>query len=361
MITKSSFFLLHYLAELDQLQEAFRKLSIRSLLLDKYRQFLLKSNHEFTHRLFINECRVFLHDYGCLLDRHTYKILKENCLHELEHTTQTNHERMIQLATQVIQLIKPIIELRVKQKHHSFSSIPIDVFRKLNLEPIEELANENETKKMTTSVSTTQIYGNFPTTKSGRITSAFLSRYASNVLLVNHLRPSRMTTSKTCHSNFLVDSPSQNPSSDDYDYIDDDYSTLPTVPITDPLVKCYHRHIREHISTMFTRYSRLSQIHSTPIDLNNSSLLITEGKALIVAGHKLVFVLETLHEHLRHSTKVLTPLVHLTRQLCDALTTFVRLLKQLSNQTSINTQNFQHDTHMIMNIVKRIKQQCTSV
>ena len=342
------------------MQDSFRKLSIRSLLLDKYRQFLLKSNLEFNHRLFINECRVFLHDYGCLLDRHTYKILKENCLYELEHSTNTNHERMVQLATQMIQLIKPIIELRVKQKHHSFSSIPIDVFRKLNLEPIEELANENETKKMTTSVSTTQIYGNFPTNKTGKITADDHSRYPSTILLVNHHRPLRMTTSKTCHSNFLMEIPSQN-RSDDYDYIDDDYSTNPTVSITDPLVKCYHRHIREHISSMFTRYSRLSQIHSTANDFQSSSLLITEGKGLIVAGHKLVFVLETLHEHLQHSSKVLTPLVHLTRQLCDALTTFVRLLKQLSNQTSINIQNFQHDTQMIMNIVKRIKQQCSSV
>lgn len=347
-----SFFCLYHLAEIDQVQDAFRKLSIRSLLLEKYRQLISKSTVESNHRLFINECRVFLHDYGCLLDRHTYKIFKENFLYELEHPTNNNnnHERIVQLATQILQLIKPMIELRVKQKYHSFSSIPIDVFRKLNLEPIEELANENETKKMPTSMSTTQIYGNFPTKKSTK--NPF-----------NQLRSSRMPTSKTCHSNFLTEASPPAPSQcDDYDYIDDDYSTLPTLPITDPLVKCYHRHIREHISSMFTRYSRLSQFNSTSTDNDKStSFLITEGKALVVAGRKLVFVLETLHEHLRHSSQLLTPLVDLTGQLCDALTSFVRLLKQLSHQTSINIQTVQHDTQMIMNIVKRIKQQCNSV
>ena len=164
---------------------------------------------------------------------------------------------------------------------------------------------------------------------------------------------SRMTTSKTCHSSFLAN----DNKTDDYDYIDDDYSTIPSKPTTDPLVKCYHRHVREHISSMFTRYTRLSQV-------NDTSLLMTEGKALIVAGHKLVFVLETLHEHLRHSTKpqqIQTSLIQLTRQLCDALTSFVRLLKQLTNQTCPNIQKFQHDTQTIMNIVKKIRQQCNSV
>jgi hypothetical protein len=171
-----------------------------------------------------------------------------------------------------------------------------------------------------------------------------------------------MTTSKTCHSNFFAEL--NNDQSDDYDYIDDDYSTLPSISIKDPLVKCYHRHIREHISSMFMRYSRLSQLNQKENELNKTSLLITEGKALIVAGHKLVFVLETLHEHLRHSTKIQqiqTPLIQLTRQLCDELTSFVRLLKQFSNQNYINIQKFQHDTQIIMNVVKKIKQQCSSV
>ncbi|CAF1106855.1 unnamed protein product [Adineta steineri] len=130
-----------------------------------------------------------------------------------------------------------------------------------------------------------------------------------------------MTTSKTCHSNFLTEI---NNKSDDYDYIDDDYSTIPSTT-TDPLVKCYHRHIREHISSMFMRYTHLSQLNRQLNETNTTALLITEGKALIVAGHKLVFVLETLHEHLRHSIKIKqiqTPLIYLTKQLCDALTSY---------------------------------------
>ncbi len=165
---RKKLFFFSLIVDIDQLQDYFRKLSIRSLLLDKYRQLLSKSNIDLSNRLFINECRTFLHDYGCLLDRHTYKILKENFLYELEHIIN-NNQRIIQLATHIIQLIKPIIELRIKQKHNSFSSIPIDVFKKLNLEPIEELANENENKKMTTSLSTTQIYGNFQNNKSSKI------------------------------------------------------------------------------------------------------------------------------------------------------------------------------------------------
>jgi len=181
-------------------------------------------------------------------------------------------------------------------------------------------------------------------------------------LIANRSRSSQLTTSKTCHSNFLVEL--NNDKSDDYDYIDDDYSTTPSIPIADPLVKCYHRHIREHISSMFMRYSRLSQLNQPQNEVNITSLLITEGKALVVAGHKLVFVLETLHEHLRHSTKIQqtqTPLIQLTGQLCDALTSFIRLLKQFSNQNCTNIQKFQHDTQMIMNVVKKIKQQCSSV
>jgi len=240
---------------------------------------------------------------------------------------------MIQLSTKIIQLIKPVIDLRLKQKSHSYSSIPIDVFRKLNLEPIEELTNENEPKKMTTSVSTTQIYGHFQNKKP----------------TVNRARCSQIPTSKTCHSNFLLDI-----KSDNYDYIDDDYST------TDPLVKCYHRHIREHIATMFVRYTHLNQIVPSNEPKIISSM-ITEGKALIVAGHKLVFVLETLHEHVRHATKTQqTSLVQLTRQLCDALTKFIRILKQLTQQNTATIQHFQSDTQTIMNTVKKIKQLCNS-
>lgn len=156
-----------FIVNTDELQDSFRKLSINSSLLDKYRQLLSNPNTDSISCAFINECRLFLHDYGCLLDRHTYKVFKQNLLYELEHVTNTR--RIIQLATQIIQLIKPFIELRLKQKHTNFSSIPIDVFKKLNLEPIDEVTNENDNKKMTTSISTTQIYGNFQNTKTGKI------------------------------------------------------------------------------------------------------------------------------------------------------------------------------------------------
>ncbi|CAF4761297.1 unnamed protein product, partial [Rotaria magnacalcarata] len=54
---------------------------------------------------------------------------------------------------------------------------------------------------------------------------------------------------------------------------------------------------------MFMRYTRLSQLNQTKDELNTTSSLINEGKGLIVAGHKLVFVLETLHDHMQRSTK----------------------------------------------------------
>ena len=153
------------IGNIDQLQDCFRKLSINSLILDKYRELISNSNIDSLTCSFINECRIFLHNYGCLLDRHTYKVFKQNLLYELEHVKNDNH-RTVQLATQIIYCIKPIIELRLKQRYHGYSSIPIDVFKKLNLEPIEELTNENEKKRMTTSASTAQIYRNLENNKS---------------------------------------------------------------------------------------------------------------------------------------------------------------------------------------------------
>ena len=173
---------------------------------------------------------------------------------------------------------------------------------------------------------------------------------------------SQLPTSKTCHSDFLHSV--NNIKLDDYDYIDDDYSVSSSISITDPLIKCYHRHIREHISSMFIRYSRLFQLNQTQNEVNITSLLITESKGLVVAGHKLVFVLETLHEHLRHSTKIQQiriSLTHLTQELCDALAAFIRSLKQFCNENCTNIQKIQHDTRMIMNVVQRIKVQCNSI
>jgi hypothetical protein len=160
-----------------------------------------------------------------------------------------------------------------------------------------------------------------------------------------------MKTSKTCHSNFLTSS-SYNNKLDNYDYIDDDNDDYSMNPLT----KCYYRHINEQVDLIIKRYSHILE------NEKKISLLITEGKGLVVAGHKLVFVLETLHEHLQH---IQTSLIHLTTQLCEALTNFIQLLKQFSQQNCTNirklTIQFKQDIQMIMNIVKKIKQHCSLV
>ena len=296
------------LVDLNQLERSFQKFSIRSLLIDKYRQLISKPHIESIFRLFINECHLFLENYGCLLDRYTYRLIKENLLVELEQPTT----QRIQLSTKIIQLI----DLRLKEKPANSSLIPNDVFKKLHLEPIEEIPYD----KLSTSHSSTQISGQ-PRTQ--------------------------MKTSKTCHSNFLTSLSYKK--SNDYDYIDDDDSM-------NPLIRCYYRHINEQIDIIMKRYSNSIE------NENRVSLLVTEGKRLIVAGHKLVFVLETLHEHLQ---QIQTSLMHLTSQLCEALTNLIRLLKQFSQQNSSNSLkliiHFKQDIKIIINIVKKIKQECTLV
>jgi hypothetical protein len=255
--------------------------------------------------LFLTECHLFLHNYGSLLDRYTYRLIKENFLSELEH----QKKRRIELSTKIIQLIHS----RLKQKTPSQSLIPNDVFKKLHLEPIEEIPHE----KMSTSYSSTQLYQN-PRTQ--------------------------MKTSKTCHSNFLTSSAYNYNSTDNDDYL------------FNPLIKCYYRHINEQVDSIIKRYSYLLENEK-----NKISLLVSEGKRLVVAGHKLVFVLETLHEHLQQQIE--TSLIHLTTQLCEALTSFIQLLKQFSQQNCTNIPkliiSFKQDIQMIMNIVRRIKHHCS--
>lgn len=165
----------------------------------------------------------------------------------------------------------------------------------------------------------------------------------------NQQRPTQMTTSKTCYSSFLVEASKEK--SDSYDYIDDDYS-VNTNSFNDPLIKCYHRHIREHINSMLTRFSHSNQ-HNT------ISSLINEGKALIVCGQKLIFILETLHEQIQ------TPLIPLSKQLSQALASLLRLLKQLSHEPCMKTTQiiiqFQDETRFIINLAKRIKRHCNSI
>ncbi|CAF3192843.1 unnamed protein product [Rotaria socialis] len=305
--------------DLDQLRNSFQKLSIRSSILDKYCQLTLKINIESKIYSFITECYLFLQNHGCLLDRYTYRLIKENYLHELEHTKK----QTIELATKIIQLIKSTIDLRVKQKSNSNSSISNDVFKKLHLEPIAEIPQE----KINTSLSTTQIH-----------------RTHHNENHQKHLK-----TSKTCFSNFLLSSSSIIPSNDN-DSLDD-------IDSKSRLIKCYYRHVNEQVNSIIKRFSYLldAEHHNIP------SLTI-DGKALIVAAHKLVFVLETLHEHVQ---QIRTSLVQLTTQLCEALKSFIQLLKELSQNNSNTLKKFivqfQSIIKTIMNIVQRIKQQCSVV
>ncbi|CAF1412404.1 unnamed protein product, partial [Adineta steineri] len=292
------------LLDLNQLENSFRKLSIHSLIIDKYRQLISKTNNNTILNSFITECYLFLQNYGCLLDRYTYKLIKETFLYDLEH----KKKRIIQSSTKIIQLIKLIIDLRLKENSpKNNSTISNDVFKKLHLKPIDEKL---------TALPKTQVNGN----------------------LSNKNQRSHIENSKIPLSNFLTESSSNNKLNHS----------------VDPLIKCYYRHINQQIDLIIRRYSYLLDSEYT------TSSFITEGKALVVAGHKLVFVLETLHEHLH---QIQTPLIHLTTQLCETLTNSIQLLKQFSQQNCTNIQKlmiqFKQDIKMIMNIVKRIKQNCS--
>ena len=285
-------------------------------------------------RAFIEECRYFLQEYGYLFDRQTYKTFKQTLLFELQQLKIDSSQRYYFVAKEIMLLIKTMIDLRLNEKQKNPSSISMDVLKKLNLEPIEENQNENETKKIPTSMSTTHLYGH---------------------LKQNSYRPSPMTTSRTYHSNFLLES--STPKVDNYDYIDDDYSATST-SLNDPLIKCYHRHIREHITAMFTRHSHLCQSNLSLTKINSISGLINEGKTLIVAGQKLIFILETLHEQIQ------TSLIPLSKQLSEALGSLLRLLKQLSHDSCTEKNEllnqFQYQTRVIMNIAKKIKRHCVA-
>ncbi|UJR23036.1 hypothetical protein I4U23_026062 [Adineta vaga] len=289
------------LFDLTQLQTSFKQLSIRSLLLDKYRQLISKTNTESMINSFITECYLFLQNYGCLLDRHTYRSIKETFLYEIEH----KKKRVIQSSTKIIQLIKLTIELRLNERTQPSSSISNDVFKKLHLEPIEE---------MTTSLLTTQFYRNHGNKTSQTLSSDFLTP-ASSYKSINQ---------------------------------DDQSST------SNPLIKCYYRHINEQIDSILKRYSHLLE------NEQSTSLVVREGKGLVVAGHKLIFVLETLHEHIQ---QIQTPLISLTTKLCQSLTNSIQLLKQISQHNCTNLSKllirFKQDIQMIIDIVKKIQQNCT--
>lgn len=277
----------------------------------------MKTNIESIISSFITECYSFLNNYGSLLDRCTYRLIKENYLQEIER----KRNRVIELSTKIIQLIKSIVDLRLQQKSHNQPSISNDVLKKLHLEPIAEIPQE----KMNTSLSTTQIYGN----------------------LQHKNHRTQMKNSQTCYTNFLSSSLS---------FPSNNYNEMNDIDSNDRLVKCYYRHIHEQINSIVKRFSHLLN------NRNPTSSLMTDGKALIVAGHKLVFVLETLHEHVQ---QIHTTLIDLTTQLCETLKSFIQFLKQFSQKNSINTQNFisqyQSNIKLVLCIVQRIKQHCNLV
>lgn len=287
---------------MNQLQNSFKQLSIRSSLTDKYRQLISHTNTESLTKSFVTECYLFLQNYGCLLDRHTYRSIKETFLYEIER----NDKRVIQSSTKIIQLIKLTLDLRLKQRNQLSSTISNDVFKKLHLEPSEDISTAHIYRK----------HRSLATKSSSRLSSDFLTPASSY---------------KSIHQ----DEPH---------------------PVPNPLMKCYYRHINEQIDSILKRYSRLSESEQS-----STSLVASEGKALVVAGHKLIFVLETLHEHLQ---QIQTPLISLTTQLRQSLTTTIQLLKQLSQQNCTNMampllRRFQQDIQMIIDIVKRIKHNCS--
>ena len=305
-----------FLGDLDQLQVSFRILSIHSSLLNKYHQLTLQKNIDTIIHSFINECHLFLHNYGCLLDQYTYRLIKEIYLYELEH----NNKRVIHLSTKIIQLIKSIIGMQKRETFHTYSSVSNTSYKQPYLEPIVEVSNE-------------------------KLSAPLTAKQDKNFL--NKSAQSNMKNLKTCHTNSFSLSSYKNLYV--YDTIDDDYSI-------NPLVKCYYRHINEQVDSIVKRCSYLLQNeYRTP-------LLLTEAKAFVVAGHKLVFVLETLHEH---SQKTHTLLTHLTTQLCEALRNLVELLKEVGKQNYTNIREsimeFNDKITIIMNIVKRIKQYCRLV
>lgn len=229
-------------------------------------------------------------------------MIKEHLVMDLEQSMNyANH--VVQISTRIIQYLQPMIELRLKQK-------PSQTKKPFVLKD-----------KLLTSLSTTQIYG------------------------CHHYQSSRPTisTSRTYHSNLYdlsLSSDHQSPQA------------------FNSLLRCYYRHIREQADFILQRYTTFST-HEQKF-----STLIVDGKNLLVASQKLVFVLETLHEHLQQTSS--TQLSLLTRQLNETLTSFLQSLKQLT-QTNASANTYQHfiiqfkqQTKLIMNLVKRIQLQCTN-
>jgi hypothetical protein len=286
------------------LKITFEKLSIHSTLLDYYQELILKPTHHSNIYSFINECRIFLREYEFLLDRYTSKTIRDHFLVELEHATDYP-QRAVQISARIIQFLKPILDVRLQQKQVSSQSSPI----KHKRQPINDslfkqrLVNVRPTWKMVTCGTQTSAHSHLPRS------NIFYSDLSSHKYETDH------------HA-------------------------------LQSLTQCYYRHIRQHAESIIQRSNSLCR-HEQRL-----STTVINGKALVVAGQKLLFVLETLHEHV--GGQRYTPLDLLTRQLNDVLTCLLESIKQLSERYSHSCMShFRQSVQTTNQLVKRINLQCS--
>ncbi|CAF0930283.1 unnamed protein product, partial [Didymodactylos carnosus] len=404
---------------LDEFPAQFRKLSIRSLLPDKFRELLLvcdellqSSSTKFDQfskltTICFEYCEngyQFLSEYGCLFDRHTYKQFKdilikiEHSLSQFQQNLRENNNVNDELISQIkyfstlskdmFNLIRSTIELKIKQKHDSISTIPIETLKKLNLKPIatnydENGEDDNKQLQLQSSVSMNSVYDTIDNSKT------------DSSSIVNSTRP-LLNNSKTCHVNlsnensyYPITSTTSSTSTshdkkrltDTYDYIEDDYSTTTSETDTpsqsSDLLKYYYRHINEQIDLMKLRYDKLIKrtkrrdglvdssydncYYSTTVIDRSKQLTLDEAKKFIVGGHKLVFVIETLQQYAAGSTNTNILSILLT-ELCDSLANVVLFIKQIvnssdgDNKQQIVNDDFKQKAQQVMNIVTKIKQ-----
>lgn len=282
---------------MKQLENFFGELSIRSNLLKSYSQLINQPCQRSSLVYFFDECQKFLRDYGYLLDRHTYRTIKESYLHEFEKFFDQS-EQLVNNAQRILQNLKAILEIRSKQRTKA---------SKLH-QPNRPLIKE-------TSCSTMQI----------------------------HRRPTEIPQSKSHYSNL-----SSLSSTDNY---------LNQLSKKNPLINCYYRHVCQQVEKILSRYSTFNPNES------NLSSITQNGKILLVGAQKLLFVLETLHEHLQQRQ---TLLGFLTQQLEQASNSMIQLLKQISqtktpSNYSQTISQFRKTIKLIVNVVKRIQSHCQSL
>ncbi|CAF0755699.1 unnamed protein product [Didymodactylos carnosus] len=400
---------------LDQLSIQFHNLSIRSAFPDKFYHLLVICDEliqssstkidQYSKLISVSldyyeNSHQFLTEYGSLFNRHTYKQLKEILIkfeqlllqfqqNLKENNSTINNELILQtklfstLSKNMFSLIRPTIELKLKEKHDSIS-IPREILKKLNLKSIDTNSDgedeDNNKQQLQSLVSTNSIYDTFNNSK---------------IDLLSPIVNRELTNSKTCHTSvsseksycsstkstsipltpiLIKTSYDSKDSTDTYDYIEDDYSITPSEidprPQSSNLLKYYYRHINEQINFMKLRYDKLMKCtkrhdgftdssydnYLHPVD-RNKQLILDEAKKFVVSGHKLVFVIETLQQYVAANTNNLSKLL---LELCDSLTDVTMFIKQIVNDGDddqrIVNYNFKHKAQQAMNIAIKIKQ-----